>query len=83
MVGIRPSAFEAVDAGADAANTITVPALVSEYIGAHSVLIADCGGTQITIDVDSETPIAVGENLAFSVEPSAIYLFDSETEVAL
>jgi multiple sugar transport system ATP-binding protein len=82
IVGVRPSAF-ASSADGDGVNTITLPALVSEYIGAHSVLIADCGGTQVTVDIDSETPIAVGESLSFTVDPSAIYLFDSETEVTL
>ena len=82
IVGVRPSAFASITDG-DAVNTITLPALVSEYIGAHSVLIADCGGTQVTVDIDSETPIAVGESLSFTVDPSAIYLFDSETELTL
>ncbi len=82
-VGIRPSVFVPAEEGADAVNLIRLPALVSEYIGAHSVLIADCGGTQVTVEIDSETPIAVGQELSFTIDPGTIHLFDTESEESI
>jgi multiple sugar transport system ATP-binding protein len=37
--------------------------IVSEYIGAHSVLMCDCGGQQVVVELKSETPIPLGETL--------------------
>ncbi|WGH79257.1 ABC transporter ATP-binding protein [Jannaschia ovalis] len=82
ILGIRPSDLEyAPDAPDDAAIDLRV--VVSEYIGAQSVLICDCGGAKVTVEIKSETPIALGETLRFAARPEGIHLFDPDTERAL
>ena len=81
-LGIRPSDlnFDA-DAPDDAALDLKV--VVSEYIGAQSVLLCECGDAKVTVELKSETPIALGETLRFAVRPEGIHLFDRTTERAL
>ncbi len=81
-LGIRPSDLEyAPNAVPGAAIDLAV--IVSEYVGAQSVLICDCGGARITVELKSETPIAIGETLRFAVRADAMHLFDPTTEAAL
>jgi len=81
-LGIRPSDLDfAPDATADRALDLRV--VVSEYVGAQSVLICDCGGARVTVEIKSETPVALGETLRFGVRPEGLHLFDAETERAL
>ncbi|MEM9970050.1 MAG: ABC transporter ATP-binding protein [Pseudomonadota bacterium] len=82
LLGIRPSDLNyAPDAAADEAIDLRVK--VSEYIGAQSVLLCDCGAATVTVELKSETPIALGETLRFAVRPEAIHIFDKSTEKAL
>jgi multiple sugar transport system ATP-binding protein len=79
-IGIRPSALR-ID-GSSKGNTVDLDVLVSEYVGAQSVLVCDCGGARVLVEVGSENPIPEGR-LRASVDPSAIHLFDPQTEAAL
>jgi multiple sugar transport system ATP-binding protein len=82
ILGVRPSDLEfAPDAAPDTAFELKV--VVSEYVGAQSVLICDCGGTKVTVEIKSETPVALGETLRFSARPEGVHLFDRNTEKAL
>ena len=81
VVGIRPAAFDMVEAGTPGALDIQVA--VSEYVGAQSVLLAKVGGRDVTIETPSVVPIRVGERLSFAVDPQQVHLFDPKTEQAL
>ena len=81
-LGIRPSDLNFA-ADAPDAQAFDLEVRVSEYIGAQSVLLCDCGGTTVTVELKSETPIALGETLRFAVRPEGIHLFDQKTEAAL
>lgn len=81
-LGLRPSDLDYNPDGADA-HSIDLNVVVSEYVGAQSVLICDCGAARITVELKSETPIALGETLRFSVRPDGLHLFDPKTEKAL
>ncbi|MEL6518183.1 MAG: sn-glycerol-3-phosphate ABC transporter ATP-binding protein UgpC [Pseudomonadota bacterium] len=82
MLGVRPSDLEyAPDAPSDTAFDLQV--VVSEYVGAQSVLICDCGPARVTVEIKSETPIALGETLRFAARPEGLHLFDPKTEGAL
>jgi len=81
-LGIRPSDLESAP-DAPPGRGVNLGVVVSEYVGAQSVLICDCGGTRVTVEVKSETPIAMGETLRFSVRPEGMHLFDPTTEAAL
>ena len=80
--GIRPSDLNyAPDAPDSQAFDLSVK--ISEYIGAQSVLMCTCGSSEVTVELKSETPIALGETLRFAVRPEGIHLFDRTTEKAL
>jgi multiple sugar transport system ATP-binding protein len=82
ILGIRPSDLSfAPEAAADASLTLQV--IVSEYVGAQSVLLCKCGGQDVTVEMNSETPMALGETLQFEVNPPRVHLFDRKSEVAL
>lgn len=81
-LGVRPSDLE-FDANSETDQSIDLNVVVSEYIGAQSVLICACGNAKITVELKSETPIALGETLRFKVRPEGLHLFDPKTEAAL
>ena len=81
-MGIRPSDLIYTPDAPDG-SAIDLRVVVAEYIGAQSVLLTECGGTQVSVELKSETPIALGETLRFAVKPEGIHLFDRETDIAL
>ncbi|MEJ6394823.1 sn-glycerol-3-phosphate ABC transporter ATP-binding protein UgpC [Gymnodinialimonas sp. 2305UL16-5] len=81
-LGVRPSDLE-FDADAPTDQSVDLNVVVSEYIGAQSVLICDCGKAKVTVELKSETPIALGETLRFGVRPEGLHLFDTTTEAAI
>jgi len=81
-LGIRPSDLDSAP-DAPSGQGVELGVVVSEYVGAQSVLICDCGGARVTVEVKSETPIAMGETLRFAVRPEGMHLFDPTTEAAL
>ena len=82
ILGIRPSDLDH-DADAPDGRSIELDVVVSEYIGAQSVLICQCGSQKVVVEVKSETPIALGQKLRFSINQAAIHLFDQESESSL
>ena len=82
ILGIRPSDLD-FDPEADATQSVELKVVVSEYIGAQSVLMCGCGNAKVTVELKSETPIALGETLRFAVRPDGMHLFDPTTEAAL
>ena len=81
-LGVRPSDLNYEPHGSDA-SSVDLKVRVSEYVGAQSVLLCGCGDDVVTVELKSETPIALGETLRFAVRPEGIHLFDRESEVAL
>lgn len=81
-LGVRPSDLKYdPDAGSDQSLRLAVE--VSEYVGAQSVLLCRCGPERATVEVNSETPLALGETLTFAVNPGRVHIFDRATEIAL
>ena len=82
ILGIRPSDLSFnPDAAPEMALTLNV--MVSEYIGAQSVLMCTCGSQKVTVEMNSETPMALGETLQFEVNTPRMHLFDKTSEKAL
>ncbi|MFK7746557.1 MAG: ABC transporter ATP-binding protein [Roseobacter sp.] len=81
-LGVRPSDLS-FDRAADPAQSLTLDVLVSEYVGAQSVLLCRCGAAQVMVEVNSETPVALGQTLTFAVNQGGVHLFDRASEVAL
>ncbi|MEM9393173.1 MAG: ABC transporter ATP-binding protein [Pseudomonadota bacterium] len=82
ILGVRPSDLN-YNAEAPDAEAFDLQVKVSEYVGAQSVLLCECGGADITVELKSETPIALGETLRFAIRSEGIHLFDPKTEMAL
>ena len=89
IVGIRPAAFApAAGAGADTDTgrggaKLTLPILVSEYIGASSIVISRCGGERVTLEIKTEDSIPTGGEMDFIVAPESVHLFDPQSGRAL
>ena len=81
-LGVRPSDL-IYDADASAEASLRLDVLVSEYVGAQSVLLCKCGPAKMMVEVNSETPVALGQTLTFAVNANGVHLFDRTTEVAL
>jgi|TARA_B110001450_G_scaffold115605_1_gene109319 multiple sugar transport system ATP-binding protein len=81
-IGIRPSDL-IYDPKATSDGALDLRIVVSEYVGAQSVLMCACGNSDITVELKSETPIALGETLRFAVRSEGIHIFDGKTELAL
>jgi multiple sugar transport system ATP-binding protein len=81
-LGVRPSDLN-FDPAASADQALVLDVEVSEYVGAQSVLLCRCGPERVTVEVNSETPMAMGQTLTFAVNPDRVHLFDHDSEVAL
>lgn len=81
-LGVRPSDL-LYDPNAAADSALQLDVMVSEYVGAQSVLLCRCGPAKVMVEVNSETPVALGQKLTFSTNQSGVHLFDRDSEVAL
>ena len=81
-LGLRPSDLNYTPNAPDE-EAFDLRVKVSEYIGAQSVLLCECGTADVTVELKSETPIALGETLRFALRPEGIHLFDRDSEKAL
>jgi len=82
VLGVRPSDL-VFDANASAERALQLDVLVSEYVGAQSVLLCNCGPAKVMVEVNSETPVALGQTLTFAVNANGVHLFDRKSEAAL
>jgi len=76
-LGIRPSSF------VEGSGGLKMPIILSEYVGAQSVLISKLGNQQVAIEVNTVAPIRAGEEREFTVQGDEVHLFDPQTEAAL
>lgn len=74
-LGIRPSDL-LFDANVASENAIEVDVVVSEYVGAQSVLIGNCGDEKVMVELKSDTPVRLGEKLRFKVDLAELHFFD-------
>ncbi|MDA9865469.1 ABC transporter ATP-binding protein [bacterium] len=81
-LGVRPSDL-VYDANANAESALRLDVIVSEYVGAQTVLLCKCGPAKVMVEVNSQTPVALGQTLTFAVNATGVHLFDRQTEVAL
>lgn len=73
-VGIRPSSFSSdITQGAP----IDLRVIVSEYLGAQSVLVTRCGAAEVLVEYESASPVKAGETNTFGVRTDEIMLFDN------
>lgn len=87
-LGIRPSdlLFESNNQNthkSEESNCLNLDVVVSEYVGAQSVLICDCAGQKVMVELKSEAPIELGKQLKFSINMKNLHLFDDDSGVAI
>ena len=82
LLGIRPCDL-IFDPSAPEASSIDINVVVSEYVGAQSVLIGDCSGQKVMVELKSDTPIGLGEKLRFAVNLDDLHFFDVDTDQAI
>lgn len=82
VLGLRPSDITYAPS-VQPEQALSLRVLVSEYVGAQSVLLCSSGSDKVTVEVNSETPLAFDQTLTFEVNPDRVHLFDRNSEVAL
>lgn len=82
ILGIRPSNLH-LDVNALADESFDVNIVVSEYVGAQSVLIGECHGQNLVIELNSDTPFGIAEKTRFKVDVNDFHFFDQSSEMAL
>ncbi|MEL6125549.1 MAG: ABC transporter ATP-binding protein [Pseudomonadota bacterium] len=75
-VGLRPSSFTADNTGG---GEILLKVIVSEYLGAQSVLVTQCGASEILVETQSASPIRAGTERSFGVIIEDIMVFDKQS----
>ncbi len=82
MLGIRPSDLH-LDAHATEEESFEVNVVISEYIGAQSVLIGECAGQKLVVELNSDTPFGIGEKTRFRIDTKAMHFFNKATDDAI
>jgi len=82
VMGVRPSDLVFDPNAADDAS-IDMHVIVSEYVGAQSVLIGDCSGQEVMVELKSNTPIALGNSLRFKVDLDCVHFFNPKNDLAI
>ncbi|WP_299964158.1 ATP-binding cassette domain-containing protein [uncultured Roseobacter sp.] len=79
-VGLRPSSFTPdTTQGAP----IELKVVVSEYLGAQSVLVTHCGDAEILVETQSASPVRSGTVQTFGVLTDEIMIFDKTSGLRL
>jgi multiple sugar transport system ATP-binding protein len=83
LVGVRPEALRLAPEGGEAALRGTVVGI--EPLGAETLLMValDGGAGELTARLHRETAVDLGAAVALAAEPSALYLFDAASGLAI
>jgi multiple sugar transport system ATP-binding protein len=57
--------------------------VVSEYLGAQSVLVTRCGGTNVLVETQSAAPVKAGTTQSFGVLVDEMMIFDKTSGLRL
>jgi multiple sugar transport system ATP-binding protein len=82
MLGLRPSAIHVGDAPAGA-EPLQLDVMLSEYVGAQSVLLTRCGKSPVIVEINSESRMHAAGRQNFWFDPESIHLFDPANERAI
>ncbi|WP_050523949.1 ABC transporter ATP-binding protein [Pseudorhodobacter wandonensis] len=79
-IGLRPSSItDDVSRGAP----IELRVVVSEYLGAQTVLVTRCGGTELQVEMSSAGRFAAGQTRTFGVVTDELMIFDRDSGLRL
>ena len=74
----RRAGAHVAPAGHGAMNPIELRVVVSEYLGAHSVLMTRCNDIDVLVERDSDSPVRSGTTLTFGVPSEEMMFFDPD-----
>lgn len=80
VMGLRPSSFTT---DLTAGSPMELRVVVSEYLGAQSVLVTRCGAAEILVETQSAVPIKAGTTQTFGVLTDELMIFDKTTGLRL
>ena len=85
VVGIRPQHLEALAADADAPgrHVMTARAELYEALGSMGVLVADVGGTKLTVITAPDANLEPGQPLRIALRTERVHYFDVENGTSL
>ncbi len=84
VLGVRPSDLSLdADGSADETQRFALDVVVTEYIGAQSVLICNCASQRMVVELKSDVPVGLGQRMHFKINPEGIHLFDADTDAAI
>lgn len=82
-IGIRPSCFKKLADPENERSQIMLVVKVSEYLGAHSILVTRCNDQDLLVELESSDRVDAGEEMAFTVNPEDIMIFDKQSDLRL
>jgi len=83
-VGVRPENLRLVPlaSAGETGSTISGVVTVVEPLGPEQHVVVDVGGELVTARLPRHDKVTLEQKLAFTVEPSEVHVFDSETQTA-
>jgi multiple sugar transport system ATP-binding protein len=83
VVGMRPEAFDISYNGTGAGRELSLEVLLTEALGSDLLVHMSLDGGDVTARLTAATPIRAGERVRLLVDPSRMYFFDPDTELAI
>jgi multiple sugar transport system ATP-binding protein len=83
VVGMRPEGFEVSYNGTGAGRELSLEVLLTEALGSDLLVHMSLDGGGVTARLTASAPIHAGERVRLLVDPSRMYFFDPQTELAI
>ena len=83
VVGMRPESFDVSYNGTGAGRELSLEVLLTEALGSDLLVHMSLDGGDVTARLTASTPIRAGERVRLLVDPSRMYFFDPDTELAI
>jgi multiple sugar transport system ATP-binding protein len=83
VVGMRPEVFHVSYNGGGAGRELTFDVLLTEVLGSDMLAHLSICGTDATARLPGDTTIRGGEHVRLLVDPTRLYFFDPQTELAI
>jgi len=83
VVGMRPEGFEVSYNGTGAGRELSLEVLLTEALGSDLLVHMSLDGGDVTARLTASAPVRAGEHVRLLVDPSRMYFFDPDTELAI
>ena len=83
VVGMRPEGFEVSYNGSGAGRELSLDVLLTEALGSDLLVHMALERENVTARLTASTQVRAGERVRLLVDPSRMYFFDPQTELAI